>query len=591
MFQKARLKRLGIAGGALAVAAGFAVATAFAAAPAQAHPKADNSAHTTTPIKHLVVIFDENVSFDHYFGTYPTAANTDGTKFVAAKNTPKVNTLVTSGTLKNNPNQYQPTRLTPAQADTCDRNHGYLPEQKAVNGGKMDQFVQNTSVDKCAAPLYSAPGLAMGYYDGNTVTALWNYAQNYAMSDNSWDATFGPSTPGALNLIAGQTHGVTSYDPKTGTTNPKPTATPDGYTVIDPDATGVGSVTNDPDPVYDDCADSNHTSTNALAGMSGKNIGDLLNDKGVTWGWFQGGFAPTTTAKASSTGYAVCGATHTNISGTSVVDYSPHHNPFAYYKSTSNPHHLPPTSVKAIGHTDQANHQYDTSDFDAAVAADNLPAVSFVKAPEYQDGHASYSDPTDEQTFLVNTINELQKSPEWSSTAVVISYDDSDGWYDHVAPKITNGSTDSANNAAICTTAPKNPANGGYEDRCGPSQRLPLLVISPYTKANSVDHTATSQPSILKFVEDNWSTGRIGDGSFDKTAGSLNGLLDFAHPQNRSVLLDPKTGAVSKVVPINHTPTHPSKPSKPAHPSKPTHPSKPGKGDKGHGGVLGWLGW
>ena len=550
MFQKARLRRLGITGGALALAAGFAVATAFAVAPADARPVRDNSAHTTTPIKHLVVIYGENVSFDHYFGTYPTAANTDGTPFKAAAGTPKVNGL-TPALLTSNPNAYNPQRLTPAQAVTCDQNHSYKPEQAAVDNGAMDKFVENVSKDTCTGA-YGEPGLAMDYYDGNTVTAMWNYAQNYAMSDNSWDGTFGPSTPGALDLISGQTHGVTSYDPKTGTTDPKPTAAADSYTVVDPNAKGVGTVINDPDPVYDDCADTNHTSSNALAGMSGKNVGDLLNEQGVSWGWFQGGFKPTTTAAASASGYAVCGATHTNVAGSSSVDYSPHHNPFEYYKSTSNPHHLPPASIDEIGHNGQANHQYDTSDFFTAVTHDKLPAVSFVKAAEYQDGHAAYSDPLDEQTFDVDVINALQKSPDWKDTAVVISYDDSDGWYDHVAPKITNSSASATNDTTVCTSAASKgvPALGGYQDRCGPSQRLPLLVISPYTRANTVDHTVTSQPSILRFIEDNWSTGRIGDASFDQTATSIASLFDFQHPQNRAVLLDDKTGAVSSVTPI-----------------------------------------
>jgi len=90
--------------------------------------------------------------------------------------------------------------------------------------------------------------------------------------------------------------------------------------------------------------------------MTGQNIGNLLSARGVTWGWFQGGFAPTGTNGA---GYAVCGASHTNIGGNTVADYSPHHDPFQYYKSTANPKHLPPSSEAAIGRTDQANHQYD----------------------------------------------------------------------------------------------------------------------------------------------------------------------------------------------------------------------------------------
>jgi phospholipase C len=515
------------AAGSLALAACGAGAGGTASLSAATSP-----VRTTTPIKHVVVLFNENVSFDHYFGTYPKAANTDGTKFVAKRNTPRANVLSTK-LLTDNPNQYNPKRLTPAQALTCDQDHTYGHEQKAVDAGKVDKFVEYTEKDTCTAPLFGEPGLVMDYYDGNTVTGLWNYAQHFAMSDNSWDSVFGPSTPGALNLIAGQTHGGYAVDPVNHT------KVSDSYVVASPDKDGVGTVINDPDPAYDDCSDNNHTSKNNLAVMTGKNIGDLLNDKGVTWGWFQGGFKPTGTAN----GYAVCGASHANVGGASPVDYSPHHNPFEYYKSTANEKHLPPSSVAAIGHTDQANHQYDLSDFDAALGAGDLPAVSFLKAAEYQDGHAGYSDPLDEQQFIVNTINKLEKSPDWKSTAVVIAYDDSDGWYDHVAPKILNGSSDAANDdPALCGKAKM---AGGYQDRCGPSQRLPLLVVSPYAKTNFIDHSYTEQSSITKFIEDNWGVGRIGDASFDARAGDLSGLFNFYGPQARPLFLDPKTGALT----------------------------------------------
>jgi phospholipase C len=532
-----RATRMGVGVAAAAVLAVTATTPAWAGTAWWAHgpqrQRTTTRARARTPIQHVVVIFDENVSFDHYFGTYPKAANTDGTPFDAARHTPAVNGLDHT-LLTQNPNTYNPDRLTHAQALTCDQDHGYLHEQQAYDGGKADKFVQFTDHETCTGQaIFGEPGLVMDYYDGNTVTGLWNYAQNYAMNDNSYDTTYGPSTPGAVNLVSGQTHGVYAVDPATGA------KVSDAYTVASPDSNGVGTVINDPDPAFDDCSDGNHTAKSALAVMTGKNVGDLLNDNNVTWGWFQGGFKPTGTAN----GYSVCGAKHTNIGGNAVVDYSPHHNPFAYYKSTSNPKHLPPSSVAAIGHTDQANHQYDLSDFDAALKANNLPSVSYLKAGEYQDGHAGYSDPLDEQVFLVRTINELQKSPDWKSTAVVIAYDDSDGWYDHVSPPQVNGSADPANDtAAMCGSAP---VAGGYQDRCGYGPRTPLLVVSPYSKINHVDHTLTDQTSVLKFVEDNWGLGRIGDSSFDARAGSLGGMLDFrGRPNTGPVLLDEKTGAV-----------------------------------------------
>lgn len=520
---------------ALIAAAGVVVAVGTGAG-ANAQPLSPTNAdrlHTTTPIKHVVVIFGENISFDHYFGTYPNAANTDGTPFTAARHTPKVNGL-TPRLLTDNPNAYDPKRLSPSQALTCDQNHGYGPEQKAVDGGRMDKFVEYTETDKCTGQpiLFGEPGLVMDYYDGNTVTAMWNYAQHYAMSDNSFDTVFGPSTPGALNLVSGQTHGVRAV---TSVTH-EPTT--DDYAVQSPDANGIGTVTNDPDPAWDDCSDKNHTADENLAAMRGRNIGDLLNDKGVTWGWFQGGFKPTGTQN----GYAVCGQTHTNVGGNAVVDYSPHHEPFQYYRSTANPRHLPPSSVAAIGSTDQANHQYDLTDFDAAVAAGNMPAVSFLKAAEYQDGHAAYSDPLDEQRFVVTEINKIQHSRQWRDTAIVLAYDDSDGWYDHVAPPVVNGSHDANLDTGVCADA--RTTLGGHADRCGYGPRLPLLVISPYSRTNFVDHTRTDQTSVLRFVEDNWRTGRIGDSSYDSRANSLSNMVDFHHrPSAGPLTLDPATGA------------------------------------------------
>ncbi|WP_039938893.1 phospholipase C [Streptomyces himastatinicus] len=535
-----------------ALAGAAVLATAGGAAPAWAAPAKGAVQRTATPVKHVVVIFDENVSFDHYFGTYPKAANTDGTTFTPAKDTPKnIDTLAHAGLLEKNPNLYTPKRLAPSQAMTCDQNHSYGPEQYAANGGKADKFVENTEVSKCTG-LFGEPGLVMDYYDGNTVTGLWNYAQHYALSDRSFSSGYGPSSPGAVELVSGQTHGIVSTDPKSSTEDPKQTDKPDPATVSSPDAQGVGTMINDPDPAFDDCSDKDHTSGSALGRFKGRNIGDLLNAKDVSWGWFQGGFRPSTPWGGKQGSYAKCsGTTHPNVGGASSVDYSPHHAPFQYYKSTANPHHLPPKNVSEIGHSGQANHNYDLTDFDAALKTGHLPSVSFLKAAEYQDGHAGYSDPVDEQHFLVEQINAIQKSPQWKDTAVVVAYDDSDGWYDHAYAKPTNGSRDTttgsngkATDSPACQSAPR-PA-GGYQDRCGPGPRQPLLVISPYSKANKVDHTPTEQTSITRFIEDNWHTGRIGDASFDARANSLSGLFDFRHPNNTQVLLK-QDGSVDSV--------------------------------------------
>ncbi len=465
-----------------------------------------DAGRTATPIKHLVVIFQENVSFDHYFGTYPNAANAAGEPaFNAAHGTPGVNGL-TDDLLNNNPNTANPQRLDRSEPLTCDQGHGYKQEQQAFDGGLMDKFVQFTDVESCNPPDISKPGLVMDYYDGNTVTGLWNYAQHFAMSDNSYNTTFGPSTPGALNLVSGQTH---------------------GFAQTSSAVTSNGTVIGDPQPTGDACdTRDNTTSTDT----NNHNIGDLLNHKGVTWGWFEGGFDS-------------CAATHANVGGGTSKDYIPHHEPFQYFPSTANPQHLPPSSPAAIGQTDQANHQYDLPAFWQAAGSGRLPAVSFLKAAAYQDGHAGYSDPLDEQQFLVDTINRLEKLPSWKSTAVVIAYDDSDGWYDHQMSPIVSQSSDPANDAlfgaGLCGSAPA----GSYQDRCGYGPRLPLLVISPFARRNYVDHSTTDQSSILRFIEDNWRTGRLGNQSFDTKAGSLNGMFSFGHQRRAGrLILDPVTG-------------------------------------------------
>jgi phospholipase C len=196
-----------------------------------------------------------------------------------------------------------------------------------------------------------------------------------------------------------------------------------------------------------------------------------------------------------------------------------------------------------IGQKDQANHQYDIADFFKALNAGNLPAVTFLKAPAYQDGHAMYSNPLDEQTFLVNTINALETSPFWNTTAVIIAYDDSDGWYDHVMPPIVNGSSSPADALSAAGACGNNIDPTAPMGRCGYGQRLPLLVISPYAKVDYVDHSLTDQTSILQFIEDNWSLGRIGGTSFDALAGSLFNMFEFDDGgDTRKLLLDPATG-------------------------------------------------
>lgn len=495
---------------------------------------------TTTPIKHLVVIFQENNAFDHYFGSYPNAENLPGEPpFHPKKDTPSINGL-SAGILKNNQNRANPFRLSREQASSsCNPTHLYTNLQQAMHDGLMDKFVESTGIT-C-----SDPTMVMGYFDGNTVTALWNYAQHFSLSDNFFTTNIGASTAGHLNLISGNTHGVIPPDLIGIEADDAMEAQRLG--IISPPTSLVvqGTLINNVDPKYDRC------SIGPTVELTGINIGNRLNEKGITWGWFQGGFAGHLTDGLQAhqsrlvTDQLPCSKTHIGADGIPVSDYSPHHAPFQYYSSTSNPQHLPPSSPCKVGYTDQANHNYDLHDFWTASAKGNVPAISFFKAPQYQDGHPGYSNPLFEQEFIVKTINRLQKLPQWSEMAIIIAYDDSGGWYDHVMPPIVNQSQIPGVDALVSPgNAGSNPPLGGYQGRPGYGYRVPFLLISPYAKKNYVDHTLIDQTSILGFIEENWSVEPIGNYSFDAFAGSIRNMFDFDHKRKTRLILDPKTGEV-----------------------------------------------
>jgi phospholipase C len=320
--------------------------------------------------------------------------------------------------------------------------------------------------------------------------------------------------------------------------------------------TGGGSIVGDPRPFGDVCNPLG--STQAALNNPSRNVGDLLNANRVSWGWFQGGFIN-------------CNSVHKASDGSVKQDYIGHHEPFQYFASTQNLTHLPPSSPAMVGLTDQAKHQYDLSalftinsvsgptsrtyDITGFQPGVQLPAVTFLKAPGFMDGHAQYSDPLLEQHFIVQVVNTVMTSKYWKDTAIVVLYDDSDGWYDHVYPPLVNasalGALPSSSDALTGTGQCGVPLAGAVLGRCGYGPRLPFLVISPFARRNYVDHTVTDQSSVLRFVEDNFGLGRIDPapgktvadgGSFDQIAGSLNSLFNFDGEEDQRLILDANTG-------------------------------------------------
>ena len=521
------------------------------------HPTPQDAVRTATPIKHLVVIFSENRSFDHYFGTYPVAQNPAGEpEFKAAPHTPSVQGL-TPALLTQNPNALNPVngvnavnpfRLDRTQANTEGQNHSYTPEQLAYDNGLADRFPAYTGNNTVSSTgTFGTNGLVMAYYDGNTVTAMWNYAQHFALNDNAYSDTFGPSTPGALAVVSGTNNGAQAIVGSASTV---------------PDGQGGLTLIGDTDPAYDSCS-----STTSTVRMTSKNIGDLLNARHLTWGGFMGGFDLTATNSNGSTGCTR--STYSSVLASTKTDYVPHHNWFQYYASTANASHARPSSIATIGYTDPkdrsatpVHHEYDVNDFFSAVSAGNFPSVSYLKAPAVGDAHPGNSDPLDEQQFVVKVINFLEQQPDWKNTAVIITYDDSDGWYDHRYASPTTSSFDSTtkegsvtgadqlNGSGKCTGPHAKPGigvNGGVVNgRCGPGTRVPFLVISPYARVNYVDDTRITQASVVRFIEDNWLDGqRIGQGSNDATTGSIMSMFDFHRGPfelARPIFLDPVQG-------------------------------------------------
>ena len=553
MLQKSLLAAVAVA----TLASGLAACGAPPARPtvAASAPPA-GTLPTRTPIKHLVVIYQENVSFDHYFATYPVASNPPGEPaFTAAPGTPAVNNLVTAGLLVSNPNSTAPFRLDRSQASTADQEHAYTAEQRAYHGGKADRFPEFTgAASSGGVGAFGTTGQVMGYFDGNTVTALWNYAQHFALSDHTYTDTYGPSTPGALEVVSGQTNGMQIV-----ATTKQPFTT-GKYSYYVNDGQGGYTMINDVDPGHDACS-----SPRDQALMSGRNIGELLSAHDISWGGFMGGFNLQTVNPNGSTGCHR--STYSTVVGATVADYIPHHNWFQYYAATANPTHARPSAVAAIGQTyeadgttpDPAHHQYGLQDFFAAVRAGHFPAVSYLKAPAFEDGHAGYSDPLDEQAFVTRVVNFLQRQPQWKDTAIIVAWDDSDGWYDHAFAATSNPSfdpqADQLDGPGICGKPGSTPLDGvagkPVNGRCGPGTRVPLLLISPWARANYVSHVPLTQASVVRFIEDNWLDGqRLGGGSFDASAGSLLDLFDFAGAgDNPPLYLDGASGSVLSAAP------------------------------------------
>jgi phospholipase C len=446
--------------GRLAAPLVLLLALAGFGSPARAQP--------ANPINHIVVIYMENHSFDNLYGMFPgangisragrTATQVDKSGARYATLPQPINTSVRPAAadgrfpadLPNKP--FNIDQFVPLNQNTGDLVHRFYQEQIQIDGGKMDKF----------AAISDAAGLSMGYYNTANLP-LYAYAKQYTLADNFFHAAFGGSFLNHIWLVCAcsptwpnaPAASVAQLD-ASGNLVKDGAVTPDGYAV------NTSFTVNSPHPP-------NITNTLLLVPQQTQpTIGDRLSEKGVSWAWFSGGWTDA-------------------VNGQPDPLFQYHHQPFAYFQNY------------ADGTDGRAQHLKDESEFYYDITNNALPAVSFVKPLGAENEHPGYTDAARGEMHAAQLVDLIQKSPAWQDTAIIITYDENGGFWDHVAP-------------------PK-------VDKWGPGSRVPALIISPYAKKGYVDHTQYDTTSILKFIENRYGLAPLT--SRDAGVNDLSNAFNF----------------------------------------------------------------
>jgi phospholipase C len=405
-------------------------------------------------IEHVIVIYQENWSFDALLGTFPGAngiasasptsiAQTDKDGRPYATLPPSIDTR--SGTPV--PDTRIPAALPVAPFDLApyvpptsragNPVHRFYQQQLQINGGRMDRFVAWTNVG----------GLVMSHYDATSMP-LGRLAQEFVLADNFFHAAFGGSFLNHMWLVCACTPhwpdapaDLRARLDGTGRLVKDGDVSPDGYIV------NTAYTRNSPHPAR--ITDPRHLVPN----LTLPTIGDRLDAAGVTWAWYSGGWND-----------AVAGQPHDR--------FAYHHQPFAYFAKWADR-----TAAKA-------EHLKDEADFLRALAAGRLPAVSFVKPLGTLNEHPNSSELLTGQEHVAELVRAIRTSPIWASTLIVITYDENGGRWDHVAPPIV--------------------------DRWGPGTRVPTVIVSPFVRRGHVDHTRYDTTAILKLIETRWGLAPLG---------------------------------------------------------------------------------
>jgi acid phosphatase len=415
-------------------------------------------------IEHIVVIYLENRSFDHLYGNFPGAnglANASLAAIQVDENGKPFDKLPDPLDLSKKPVE----RYAKLPAELPNRPfrlndhyqvgdklgsliHAYYQQQEQINGGKMDRFVL----------VSDAKGYAMGYWDSSSLR-LWDYAKRYTLADNFFHAAFGGSFLNHFWLVCAFTpvypnapEGVIAKLDASGKMVRDGYVTPDGYAV------------NTLEPIGGP-HEHNIEKARLLPVQTMATIGDRLSENAISWTWYSGGWNEAEQDKL--------------IEGT----FSYHHQPFAYFKRFQK------------GEPDRTKHLKDLDDLLADIEKGTLPQVTFYKPRRGINQHPSASDVLTSDAHAADIIDRLAKSPQWSKMAIIVTYDENGGFWDHVAPPV--------------------------RDRWGPGTRVPTLIISPFAKKGYVDHTQYDTTSILKLIATRFNTTPLND-----TASQANAMLN-----------------------------------------------------------------
>jgi phospholipase C len=419
------------------------------------------------PLDHIVVIYLENRSFDNLYGEFPGA---DGLSSPGAGAFPQVDAAGKPYvTLPAIPSAFFPPALPnaafsieqyiPADQPTIDLVHRFYQEQVQIDHGRMDKF----------ALVSDAKGLVMGFYH-TAHLPLAAEAGRYTLCDNFFHAAFGGSFLNHFWLVAARTPVFPNAPASVvAQLDANGNLVHDGFVTPDPAhyAVNTAFTVNTPHP-------SGIPQNRLVPNQTFASIGDRLSDKGISWAWYAGGW-------------------NNAVAGHPDATFQFHHQPFAYFANY------------ADGTAAKAEHLKDEQDFLAALATGQLPAVAFVKPLGINNEHPGYTDLITGENHVETLLDAIRNSPHWNHTAVIITYDENGGFWDHVAPSVV--------------------------DRWGPGSRVPTLVVSPFARKGFVDHRRYDTTSILALIEHRWGLAPLSPR--DAAADPLSGAFDFDQAPGR----------------------------------------------------------